>query len=245
VCSSDMRLSKMYFAKLSHPYASRCAASMTNSASSSSSTMAKMIRPGCFKRMARIGSAVLAPSGGTVSRAAGRFDSDDDTRSAGGRRVDRDRVDGAGVDAPLGQDVEVGAVIDERLQRGLDGLRKRRALVDGDAVRGDVEGVTGELDLVLELRDRVLRDRRVRRHRVGLPEGERVAGLVLLLVLEDVDRLLAGVDALLRLGGQLIRLLVGGRLNRDGETARVRRVDAAADGLSPLDAGLAVVNVVV
>src|SRR5690606_12907882 len=114
---------------------------MTKSASSSSSsTIAKTMRPGCFSRMARIGSAASAPPGGTISRAAGRFASVDDTRSAGGRRVDRDRVDGARVDAPLAQDVEVGAVVDERLQRGLDRLRERRALVDRDAVGCDVEG---------------------------------------------------------------------------------------------------------
>src|SRR5690606_15337183 len=148
-------------------------------------------------RMALIGAGRPSSSGGTTARAAGRPESGELIELAGGSRVDRDAADRAAVDAPLVEDRLVAAVVDHRLQCGLDGLGERGALVDGDAVRRHVEGLAGELDLVLQLRDGVLRDRRVGRHGVGPAEGEGVARLILAVELEDVDGGLAGIRALL------------------------------------------------
>src|SRR6185369_6295870 len=57
-----------------------------------------------------------------------------------GAAIDRGLLDRALLDAPGLQDLAVGAVGDERLQRLLHGVAKRRVgLVDADAVRAAVD----------------------------------------------------------------------------------------------------------
>src|SRR5690606_36765571 len=125
------------------------------------------------------------------------------TWSGGG--VDGRGGDATALDARLAQDRIVRAVVDERLDCRAQRLGQLGGVLRHDVpVRGGVVDLTDELQRAVALQDGVGADRRVGEHGVVLAGHYRRGRLLLTLVLPDGDLLLAGVDARLRLGGDVL-----------------------------------------
>src|SRR5690348_4381621 len=123
-----------------------------NSAASTTMTTAAVHRHGCRS--------------GTASIAAGPVDGDESTtvisaapRNLADRAVDHRLVDGALLDTPVRGDLLVLAVLDQMLERLLERLRQRRALLHGPTVRRRISDVARCLQLAVALLDRVQRHR--------------------------------------------------------------------------------------
>src|SRR5580765_3623409 len=160
-------------------------------------------------------------------------------RSGRRRRVDGEGADRSAGVAPLGERRLVGAVGVYRGERVGDGLGEvGLGLGQDEAVRGRVVDVAKGRELTVGLLHGIQADGGVGEHGGGLA-GHDVGGHLGLRLLDDLlDRLLAGIGALLGAGGQVVDL-DGALLDADGQAAGVVGVDLArVAGLGgPLGAG--------